>query len=67
MVVFDEKLYDLQQKTGHKKHLQSTINNLYDQKRELDRNMFQLKCKMNKEQADVDKLSKPSLSTFFTA
>ena len=65
MILFDENLYNLQQQTARKKHLESTRNNLYSQKRELDKNLFNLKCARNKEQSDVTKLEKPSLSNFF--
>lgn len=65
MIIFDETLYNLQQKTARKKHLESMKNDLYDQKRELDKNLFSLKYAKNKEQGDVDKLNKTSLSNFF--
>ena len=65
MILFDENLYNLQQKTARKKHLEAMKNSLYDQKRELDKNMFSLKYAKRKEQEDVDKLNKPSLSNFF--
>ena len=39
MIIFDETLYNLQQKTARKKHLESMKNDLYDQKRELDKNL----------------------------
>ena len=65
MTVFDETLYNLQQKTARKKHLESMKNDLYDQKRELDKNLFSLKYAKNKEQGDVDKLNKTNLSNFF--
>ena len=65
MILFDENLYNLQQQTARKKHLETVRNSLYNQKRELDKNLFNLKCARNKEQTDVDKLEKPSLSNFF--
>lgn len=65
MILFDETLYNLQQQTARKKHLETVRNSLYNQKRELDKNLFNLKCARNKEQTDVDKLEKPSLSNFF--
>ncbi len=65
MILFDETLYELKQKSSRKTHLKAALNDLFDQRRELDKNRFSLKCEKMKEQADVDKLKNPSLTGFF--
>lgn len=65
MTYYDEQLQMYRQQIDKKAHLESMLNDLYNQRRELDRKVIRLKVEKQIEQADVDKLESHSLTTFF--
>ena len=65
MTYYDEKLKSLQEKSARFRQLSSMLNELRNQENDLKARVCQLeKIKLN-EQADVDKLEKGSLASFF--
>lgn len=65
MTDFDKQIQQAQEQMERKAHLERIVNSLADQRRELDRRIISLRVEMRDEQADVDKLEQPSLTTFF--
>ena len=65
MTYYDEKLKSLQEKSARYRQLSAMLNELRNQENDLKARVCQLeKIKLN-EQADVDKLEKGSLASFF--
>lgn len=65
MQYFNEQLQALQEQTARKKHLESTLKGLYDQQRELQDHLRELKQICWAEKADVEKLEKFSLAGLY--
>lgn len=65
MTDFDKQIQQAQEQMERRAHLERIVNSLADQRRELDRRILSLRVEMRDEQADVDKLEQPSLTTFF--
>lgn len=65
MKYFNEQLQKLQEQTARKKHLESTLKSLYDQQRELQDHLRELKQICQAENADVEKLEKFSLAGLY--
>lgn len=67
MTYYDEQLQSLQQQVARKTHLEAILEDLHNQKKELDVKVTQLKYTKQDEQADVDRLEGRSLAAFFYA
>lgn len=67
MTYYDEQLQSLQQQVSRKAHLEAVLEDLHNQKKELDVKVTQLKYAKQDEQADVDRLEGRSLAAFFYA
>lgn len=65
MKYFNDELQKLQEQTARKKHLESTLKGLYDQQRELQDHLRELKQIYWAENADVEKLEKFSLAGLY--
>lgn len=65
MKYFNDELQRLQEQTARKKHLESTLKGLYDQQRELQDHLRELKQISYAENADVEKLEKFSLAGLY--
>jgi len=65
MKYFNDELQKLQEQTARKKHLESTLKGLYDQQRELQDHLRELKQIYWEENADVEKLEKFSLAGLY--
>lgn len=67
MTYYDEQLQSLQQQVARKSHLEAVLEDLHNQKRELDVKVVELSCAKQNEQTDVDRLEGRSLAAFFYA
>lgn len=65
MEYFDEQLQKLQQQVAKKKHLEAVLQDLNNQKTDLQEKVAQLDRIRQKEQADVERLEGRSLAAFF--
>lgn len=65
MKYFNDELQKLQEQTARKNHLESTLKGLYDQQRELQDHLRELKQICWTENADVEKLEKFSLAGLY--
>ena len=65
MTYYDEQLQNLHQQVAKKKHLETILKDLHNQRDELEKKVDQLKTEKQKEQADVDRLEGRSLAAFF--
>ena len=65
MTYYDEKLKSLQEKSARFRQLSAMLNELRNQENDLKARVCQLEKINLNEQADVDKLEKGSLASFF--
>ena len=65
MKYFNDELQKLQEQSARKKHLESTLKGLYDQQREIQDHLRELKQISYAENADVEKLEKFSLAGLY--
>ncbi len=65
MTHYDDRLKELSEKKLRKRQLEAMVRELVSQKLDLEARVNRLRREKQKEQSDVDELSKPSLSSFF--
>ena len=65
MKSYSDSLLHLQQKVAQKKQLEAKLNDLREQKRELDRKVISLRVQHRTELEDVEKLEGRSLANYF--
>lgn len=65
MTNYDEQLKQLRQQMSRRKHLETTLSDLYAQRQELSPRVAKLESVKLSEQADVDRLEGRSLASFF--
>ena len=64
---YNEQLQKLQEKAAQKKSVEAKLRELKAQKDELNNRVYVFKKTMRREQADVDRLERTSLSSVFYA
>ena len=65
MTYYDDRLKEKKKKKLRKRQLEAMVRELVSQKLDLEARVNRLRREKQKEQSDVDELSKPSLSSFF--